>query len=171
MKCHSKRNKWRCSGLDKTKPRSIIINILLSFFYLINQIPKTNRQIQNNFHWPTCSDIIFKLPVQLSRTILEFHATTQWGLLDLAPPTSMRSVGLHRVPQVVALSALLSGVCSLCLFPAQLLGRITSSQLLAPLWNELPLALHLLPGVHSDCFYSKLETVLFSHAGIGSASE
>ena len=38
-------------------------------------------------------------------------------------------------------------------------------------WNGLPLALRLLPRVHSDEFYSCLKTVLFSHARVESASE
>ena len=38
-------------------------------------------------------------------------------------------------------------------------------------WNGLPLAQRLLPRVHYDTFYSSLQTVLFSRAGIGSASE
>src|SRR6218665_1303572 len=38
-------------------------------------------------------------------------------------------------------------------------------------WNELQFSQQLLPRVHSDIFYSSLKTVLFSRAGIGSASE
>src|SRR6218665_3496186 len=38
-------------------------------------------------------------------------------------------------------------------------------------WNGLPLALQLLPWVHSDTFYSSLKTALFSYARVGSASE
>ena len=34
-------------------------------------------------------------------------------------------------------------------------------------WNGLPLALWLLPRVHSDTFYSSLKTALFSHARVG----
>ena len=39
------------------------------------------------------------------------------------------------------------------------------------LWNGLPLALRLLPKVHSDLFYSGLKTALFSRAGVGSTSK
>jgi len=38
-------------------------------------------------------------------------------------------------------------------------------------WNGLPLALRLLPWVHSDAFYSSLKTALFSRARLGSVSE
>src|SRR6218665_529671 len=34
-------------------------------------------------------------------------------------------------------------------------------------WNGLPLALRLLPRVHSDVFYSSLKTTLFSRARVG----
>ena len=37
--------------------------------------------------------------------------------------------------------------------------------------NGLPLALRLLPRVHSDAFYSSLKTLPFSRARVGSASE
>ena len=38
-------------------------------------------------------------------------------------------------------------------------------------WNGLPLELRLLPRTYSSVFFSRLKTVLFSRAGVGSASE
>ena len=38
--------------------------------------------------------------------------------------------------------------------------------LVASVWNGIPLALGLLPRVHSDAFYSSLKTALFSRARV-----
>src|SRR6218665_2870836 len=38
-------------------------------------------------------------------------------------------------------------------------------------WNGLPLSQRLLPRILSDTFYSRLKTLLFSRARVGSASE
>src|SRR6218665_2573040 len=38
-------------------------------------------------------------------------------------------------------------------------------------WHGLPLALLLLPRIHSEKFYSNMKTVLISHARFGSAFE
>src|SRR6218665_4305 len=38
-------------------------------------------------------------------------------------------------------------------------------------WNGLPLSQRLLSRIRSDTFYSSLKTLLFSRAGVGSASE
>ncbi len=49
--------------------------------------------------------------------------------------------------------------------------RIRPYTISKSVWNGLPLALRLLPRVHSDAFYSSLKTALFSRARVRSASE
>jgi len=50
--------------------------------------------------------------------------------------------------------------------------QISAFSVVGPsVWNGLPLALRLLPRVHSDGFYSSLKTATFSRARIGSASK
>src|SRR6218665_3893097 len=84
-----------------------------------------------------------------------------WALLR---PTSEIFAIQPRVPEVAVPSDQWYGV----LFVPFAFTSICQAPLF---WNGLPLALQLLPRVHSDAFYSSLKTALFSRARVGSASE